>query len=79
MLNALIYALLGIAIFVVLAPLRRTRFYPWVRLLLAIGIPPYLLHRNYTLFPVTWLAGVITLAPGGDVDPLVTPLLPQIA
>ena len=28
-------------------------------------------------FPL--LAGVITLAPGGDVDPLVTPLLPQIA
>jgi hypothetical protein len=53
--------LLGIAIFVVLAPLRRTRFYPWVRLLLAIGIPPYLLHRNYTLFPVTWLSSVITV------------------
>jgi hypothetical protein len=51
--------ILGTAIFLVLAPLRRTRFYPWLRLILAIGIPPYLLHRNYTLFPVTWLKGLI--------------------
>ncbi len=53
--------LLGLAIFLVLAPLRRTRFYPWVRLLVAIAIPPYLLSRTYTLFPVTWLAGIIPL------------------
>jgi hypothetical protein len=53
--------ILGLAIFLVLAPLQRTRFYPWVRLMLAIGVPPYLLHRTYTLFPVTWLAGLITV------------------
>ena len=50
---------LGLAIFLVIAPLRRTRFYPWVRLLLAVGIPPYLLFRTYTLFPGTWLKGLI--------------------
>ena len=51
--------ILGLAIFLVLAPLRRTRFYQWVKLMIVIGIPPYLLHRTYTLFPVTWLAGLI--------------------
>jgi hypothetical protein len=50
---------LGVVLFAVLAPLRRTRFYPWVRLLLAVGIPPYLLFRTYTLFPVTWMKGLI--------------------
>ncbi len=51
--------LLGLGLFAVLAPLRRTRLWPWVESLLAIGIPPYLLSRNSTLFPVTWLAGLI--------------------
>ena len=51
--------ILGLAIFLVVTPLRRTRFYPWVKLLLVAGIPPYLLHRTYTLFPVTWLQGLI--------------------
>jgi len=51
--------ILGLAIFLILAPLQRTRFYPWVRVILAIGIPPYLLHRTYTLFPGTWLKGLI--------------------
>ena len=51
--------LLGLVLFAVLAPLRETRLWPWVESLLAIGIPPYLLSRNYTLFPVMWLAGLI--------------------
>jgi hypothetical protein len=53
--------ILGLIIFLVLAPLWRTRIYPWVRLLLAIAIPPYLLERTYTLFPGTWLKGLIPL------------------
>jgi hypothetical protein len=51
--------ILGTVIFLALAPLRRTRFYPWLRLMLMIAIPPYLLHRNYTLFNVTWLKDLI--------------------
>jgi len=51
--------ILGLAIFLFLAPFRRTRFYPWMRILLAISIPPYLLQRTYTLFPVTWLESSI--------------------
>ena len=53
--------LLGLAIFLALAPLWRTRIYPWLRLLLAIAIPPYLLLRTYTLFPGTWMKGLIPL------------------
>ena len=54
--------ILGLVIFCFLAPLRRTRFYPWLRILLAIGIPPYLLSRTYTLFPATWVKGLIPFA-----------------
>jgi hypothetical protein len=51
--------ILGLVIFLLLAPFRRSRFYPWLRILLAIAIPPYLLQRTYTLFPVTWLESLI--------------------
>jgi hypothetical protein len=51
--------ILGVVIFLLLAPFQRTRLYPWLRLMLMVGIPPYLLHRTYTLFPVTWLSGLI--------------------
>ena len=37
--------ILGLLIFAVLAPLKRTRYYPVVRLLLAIVVPPYLIQR----------------------------------
>lgn len=43
--------LLALVIFLLVSPWRNTRFYPWVRLLLAIGIPPYLIERNHTLIP----------------------------
>ena len=43
--------LLGLLIFAILAPLERTRFYPFVRLLLVIVIPPYILWRLQSLMP----------------------------
>jgi len=51
--------LLGLAIFVVLILLERTRFYPWARLLLAIAIPPYLLARTQTLIPFVVRDGLV--------------------
>jgi len=35
--------LLGLLLFAVIGPLSRTRFYPWLRLLLTIAVPPYLI------------------------------------
>ena len=43
--------LLGLILFAILAPLERTRFYPFIRLLLAIAMPPYILWRAEALFP----------------------------
>ncbi|MGA7156112.1 MAG: sulfatase-like hydrolase/transferase [Acidobacteriaceae bacterium] len=37
-------AILGLGLFAILWPLSRTRFYPWVRLLLAIFVPPLLIY-----------------------------------
>jgi hypothetical protein len=43
--------LLGLLLFAVIGPLSRTRLYPWVRLALAIVVPPYLVERTRTLYP----------------------------
>lgn len=51
--------LLGAAIFAVLELLRRTRFYPWVRLLLAIFAPPYLILRTRSQIPFEVTDGLI--------------------
>ena len=51
--------LLGLLIFAVLAPLSRTRVYPWVRLLLAILAPPYLLMRIRAELPVRLTSGLL--------------------
>jgi hypothetical protein len=53
--------LLGIAIFAVLAALERTRFYSWVRLLVMLLAPPYLLERTQTLMPFELRNGVIVV------------------
>ncbi len=48
-LNGIVWAqltdvvLLGLLLFAVIGPLSRTRLYPWVRLVLAIAAPPYLI------------------------------------
>jgi hypothetical protein len=60
-LNSIVYAqlvdivLLGLLLFAVIGPLSRTRLYPWVRLLLAIIVPPYLIERMRVQipFPIT--------------------------
>ena len=65
--------LLALLFFLLLAAFARTRFYPWLRLLLAIAVPPYLLQRTQSinsfdlveclvaLFLVLWAAIVLLL------------------
>ena len=53
--------LLAVALFVVLAPLTRTRLYPWVRLVLAIVVPPYLMLRTRSLFPFEVVDGLVRI------------------
>ena len=65
--------LLGLVLFAVVGTLSRTRVYPWVRLALAIVVPPYLLERMRVLLPfplqngevvalaVVWAAVVVLL------------------
>jgi hypothetical protein len=60
-LHGIVYAqladilLLGLLLFAIIGPLSRTRLYPWVRLLLAIVVPPYLIERTRVEipFPIT--------------------------
>jgi hypothetical protein len=68
-LNGIVYAqladilLLGLLLFAILAPLSRTRLYPWVQLLLAIVVPPYLIERIRAELPFPLLNGqLIALA-----------------
>jgi hypothetical protein len=53
--------LLGLALFAVLAGAARTRFYSWVRLLVAVLAPPYLLERTRTVLPLGLTDGVILI------------------
>ena len=53
--------LLGLVIFVVLVLLKRTRFYPLVRLLLAIVIPPYIILRLRAEIPFRVEDGLLVL------------------
>jgi hypothetical protein len=54
--------ILALVLFAVLAPLKRTpRVYPWVRLLLAIVVPPYLFERMRLLIPYALPDGLIVL------------------
>ncbi|WP_162536823.1 sulfatase-like hydrolase/transferase [Granulicella sp. WH15] len=53
--------LLGVAIFLILRPLERTRAYRWVRLVLAIAIPPYLLVRTQSILPLQTLGSAVPL------------------
>jgi hypothetical protein len=45
--------LLGLLLFVVFVPLQRWRFYPWVRLFLAIAIPACVIAHSREFFPFT--------------------------
>jgi hypothetical protein len=53
--------LLGFVIFVLLVLLKRTRFYPLGRLLLAIVIPPYLILRIRSVLPFPVEGGLLVL------------------
>jgi hypothetical protein len=54
--------LLGLLLFAILAPLKRTpRVYPWVRLALAILVPPYLFERMRLLIPYALPDGLLVI------------------
>lgn len=50
---------LGLGLFAVLAFAARTTYYSWVRLMVMLLAPPYLLERTRTVSPVTLTGGVI--------------------
>ena len=53
--------LLGFGLFVVLAFAARTTYYSWVRLMVMLLAPPYLLERTRTVSPLTLTDGVILI------------------
>jgi hypothetical protein len=53
--------LLSLLLFLLLSLFARTRFYPWLRLLLAVAIPPYLLQRTQSINPFNLIEGLVTL------------------
>jgi hypothetical protein len=53
--------LLGLAMFAMLLPLHRSRIYPWVRLVLAIVIPPYLVARIESVLPFDVADGLMPI------------------
>jgi len=48
-------------LFIVLVAASRTRFYPWVRLVFAIVIPPYLLERTQSFLPFDLIQGLVAI------------------
>jgi hypothetical protein len=53
--------ILAAVIFAILAPFARTRYYPVMRLLFVILVPPYVIFRMQELIPYAAQQGVITL------------------
>jgi hypothetical protein len=53
--------LLGLLLFAIIGPLSRTRLYPWVKLLLALVVPPYLLEQLHATLPCHVASGVLLL------------------
>ena len=53
--------LLGFGLFVVFAFAARTTYYPWVRLMVMILAPAYLLERTRTVSPLTLTDGIILI------------------
>ena len=51
----------ALLLFVILSIAARTRFYPWVRLLTAIVIPPYLIQRTQSFFPFDLIEGLVLI------------------
>lgn len=48
-------------LFLILTAARQSRVYPWVRLLIAIVVPPYLIQRTQSFFPFDLIEGVVTV------------------
>jgi arylsulfatase A-like enzyme len=53
--------LVALLLFVILSVAARTRYYPWVRLLVAIVIPPYLIQRTQSFFPFDLIEGLVLI------------------
>lgn len=53
--------LLALLLFVFFMLAMRTRFYPWLRLLAAIVIPPYLIQRTQSFFPFDLIEGLVLI------------------
>src|SRR5664279_2417257 len=53
--------LVSLLFFLLLAAFARTRFYPWLRLLLAIVLPPYLLQRTQSINSFDLIEGLVAL------------------
>ena len=53
--------LVGVLLFAILVPLSRTRIYPWVRLVVAVVMPPYLIWRMQTLMPEVMSDGLVPI------------------
>ena len=53
--------LVGLVLFVILMPLSQTKIYPWVRLVLAILAPPYLMWRMQALMPFVMFDGLVPI------------------
>jgi len=56
--DILIVALVLLVLFILVV---RTRFYPWLRLVFAIVIPPYLIQRTQSFFPFDLIEGLVTI------------------
>ena len=53
--------LVALLLFVLFMLAARTRFYPWLRLLAAILIPPYLIQRTQSFFPFDLIEGLVLI------------------
>ena len=53
--------LLALLLFLLLTSFARTRFYPWLCLLLAIAVPPYLLQRTQSINSFDLIEGMVAL------------------
>jgi hypothetical protein len=51
----------ALLLFVILTLAAHTRFYPWIRLLAAIVIPPYLIQRTQSFFPFDLIEGLVLI------------------
>ena len=53
--------ILTLLLFLLLSACARTRVYPWLRLLLAIAVPPYLLQRTQSINSFDLIEGLVAL------------------